>query len=209
MRTLYVVVLGWLWQGWAQPMLFDVLAVNRKVQQYKRHIDRCVEDAEAGWSALTMDILAMDGLTSAMTRHFYNCLLSMKIKPQLASSTLTNVRYLEVGTWKGSSLVSARFGNSHVHGTAIDNWSEYGGPRDYFWGNVERFLGDDVEGGAKVVFHDANAFMEGLLGNAVYDIYMYDGGHEYEAHRKAITRFEPYLADSDVSIVVIDDWNFA
>jgi hypothetical protein len=52
----------------------------RKVQQYTRHVKRCLEDAEAGWSALPQPVLQMDGMSGTMTRHFYNCLLSLKVR---------------------------------------------------------------------------------------------------------------------------------
>ena len=35
---------------------------------------------------------------------------------------------------------------------------------------------------------------------------MYDGGHTREDHRRALTHFEPCLADP--AIVIIDDWNW-
>jgi hypothetical protein len=56
----------------------------------------------------------MKGYSGKKTRHFYNNLLSIE-----------DARYLEIGTWKGSTLYSAMYGNK-AQITYIDNWSQFG-----------------------------------------------------------------------------------
>jgi hypothetical protein len=72
------------------------------------------ENAENGISKINEDIKQIDGMSGIKTRHFYNNLLS-----------LDDSRYLEIGTWKGSSVCSAMFGNTQKV-LCIDNWSEFG-----------------------------------------------------------------------------------
>ena len=43
-----------------------------------------------------------------------------------------------MGCWTGSTLCSA-ISRKRVRATGIDNWSEFGGPKDQFLANVNRF----------------------------------------------------------------------
>ena len=84
----------------------------------------------------------IQGFSGAKTRHLYNNLCSFR-KPD-GSET----EYLEIGTFAGSTFVSALYGNGHVFGTGIDNFTEltegaYGDPKDDFFRNVSTFLEPD------------------------------------------------------------------
>jgi len=104
----------------------------------------------------------------------------------------------------GASFISAMFGNYHAEGVCIDNWSEFGSPRMEFYQNLWAHLGQSR---ARVTVIDEDCFRPGLLdGFEPFDVYLYDGFHDQESHRRAIADFWPYLAD--VAIIVIDDWNF-
>lgn len=156
------------------------------------HCEAAFELAEAGASRLTADALALDGMSGTKTRHLYNNLCNLP----------GGCRYLEVGCWKGSSTVAALQGNDAATGTVIDNWSEFGGPKDEFHANVQRLLRPD-----QVRFHDADCWdvlCRADLGGE-FDVYMYDGGHSREDHRRAIVWAAPHLRRR--CIVVIDDWN--
>ena len=63
------------------------------VNEYKNHILKSFENAEKNISKITNDIIMIDGMTGIKTRHFYNNLINYK-----------DSRYLEIGTWKGSSV---------------------------------------------------------------------------------------------------------
>lgn len=111
--------------------------------------------------------------------------------------------YLEIGTFKGSSFISALFGNAHVHGVCVDDWSF--NSRGDFYENLWKLLGDAAD---RVTLVDGDCFTPGLLDSVVQapiDVYLYDGDHAHEAHRRALVDFVQYLAD--VANVVIDDWN--
>lgn len=166
--------------------------MNNLKEFYIQHLEQSFENAEAGKSKLTNEILEMYGMTGHKTRHFYNNLLNLK-----------DSRYLEVGTWAGSSVCAAMYGNqSDV--VCIDNWSEFGGEEvkdifleyfnEYKGENYARFIEDDC---FKVSFDNLTKF----------NIYLYDGGHAYEEHYKGVFQFLNYL--DDMFIFIVDDWNWA
>lgn len=98
---------------------------------YKVHIENAFSNAERGVSKITLDIKDMDGMTGTKTRHFYNNLLDIE-----------DARYLEIGTWKGSSVCSAMCGNK-AKVVCIDNWSEFGGPKGVFLDNFKKHKGEN------------------------------------------------------------------
>ena len=75
----------------------------------------------------------MDGMTGKHYRGLINRLVSLLDAPN----------YLEIGSWKGSSACAAMHGN-RLQITCIDNWSEFGGPRNAFLENVERCRSDKI-----------------------------------------------------------------
>ena len=74
------------------------------------HIQKSLNKADIYESKVTMDIMRMEGMSGPKTRHFYNNLCSMD-----------DARYLEIGTWKGSSICSAMCGNKMDYAVCIDN----------------------------------------------------------------------------------------
>lgn len=156
-----------------------------------QHVNTAYSNAEAGISKVSKDILDLDGLSGIYTRHFYNNLCSMP-----------NARYLEIGTWKGSSVCSAMFGNQMTC-VCIDNWSQCGGPKDEFIRNFNRFKGLN-----NAVFYENDCWSPELiksLKDKKFNIYLYDGEHSEESHYRALIRYLPCL--DDTFIYVVDDWN--
>lgn len=159
------------------------------VQGYINHLNKCFELAERLDSKCSQEIIEMEGMSGTFTRHFYNNLLSTY-----------DARYLEVGAWKGSSTCSAMYGNRALV-TVVDNWSEFGGPRDECISNITRAAGQN---NVLIVDHDSFSLDLSHFPNK-YNIYMYDGCHKRESHEKALTYFQDVL--DDVFIYVCDDWN--
>ena len=112
---------------------------------------------------------------------------------------------MEVGTWAGSSLSSALYGNGEAtHGTVIENWAQFGGPEDIFMENMQKF---NITRDYHVSVFKADFFSFELQKQPhKFDIYMYDGPHEYDHHYQAILRVWDYLQPT--SIIIIDDWDF-
>jgi hypothetical protein len=155
------------------------------------HVSKAYSYAEAGISKVSRDILELEGLSGVYTRHFYNNLCSMP-----------NARYLEIGTWKGSSVCSAMFGNQMAC-VCIDNWSQCGGPKDEFIQNFTRFKGLN-----DATFYESDCWSPQLiesLKDKKFNIYLYDGEHSEESHYKALIHYLPCL--DDTFIYVVDDWN--
>ena len=73
-------------------------------------------------SHITAPALAMEGMSGKLYRMFINNL--MRLMPE--------ARYLEVGSWAGSTACAAMDRNV-AKITCIDNWSLFGGPKDRFF----------------------------------------------------------------------------
>lgn len=112
-----------------------------------------------------------------------------------------NARYLEIGSWMGSTFCSAIYGNK-VTATSIDNWSEFGGPVDDFYQNVNSILTPDID--FKCFNQDFRSIDYKNLGK--YNIYMYDGPHTEKDQYDGIILAQDAL--DDVYILIVDDWNW-
>ena len=140
-------------------------------------------------SKITNEILKMEGMSGKKTRHFYNNLCSMN-----------DARYLEIGTWKGSSICSAMC-NNKMTCVAIDNWSEFGGPKIEFLNNFNKYKGNN-----KATFIEKNCWDIDVNMLGKFNIYMYDGNHDEVSHYKALNYYLPVL-DQEF-IYLVDDWNY-
>ena len=142
------------------------------METYKTHIETSFENAENYTSKITIDIINMEGMSGTKTRHFYNNLLS-----------IPDARYLEIGTWKGSSVCSAMCGNK-AKVTCIDNWSEFGGPKNEFLMNFEKFKGEN-----EASFIENDCYSVDVYKLTKINMYMYDGNHTNENHYKALLHY--------------------
>jgi hypothetical protein len=159
------------------------------VNTYKTLVDTAFQNAENNISKITDEIIAIDGMSGKKTRHFYNNLLNTD-----------DARYLEIGTWKGSSVCSAMC-NNKAKVICIDNWSEFGGPKDEFLVNFEKFKG---ENDATFIENDCYKIDISILPK--FNIYMYDGNHTNDSHNNALLHYYDCL--DDIFIFIVDDWNW-
>jgi hypothetical protein len=109
--------------------------------------------------------------------------------------------YVEVGTFRGTSLVSAAVGND-ADFVALDNWSMGDGSREQLVRNLGRYK-------IEATLLEGDAF-ETLRGNALdgktIGAYYYDNGHEYEQQLDGMRLAERYLASPALVIVDDTDW---
>jgi len=159
------------------------------MEAYKTLIERSFQNAENNISKITNDIINMEGMSGIKTRHFYNNLLNTP-----------DARYLEIGTWKGSSVCSAMCGNN-AKIICIDNWSEFGGPKNEFLANFEKF-----KEGNDATFIENDCYSVDVSTLSKINIYMYDGNHSKEDHYKALLHY--YNCLDDIFIFIVDDWNW-
>ena len=157
---------------------------------YKTLIDLAFENAENNISKITNDIITMDGMSGTKTRHFYNNLLNTE-----------GARYLEIGTWKGSTVCSAMCKNK-AKVICIDNWSQFGGPKNEFLKNFEKFKGEN-----DATFIENDCYKVDVSKLPKFNIYMYDGNHTTENHCNALQYY--YNCLDDIFIFIVDDWNWA
>lgn len=134
-------------------------------------------------------ILELEGMSGKKYRDFINQLLS----------TLSPTRYLEIGVWQGSTLCAA-LNNNTVTATAIDNWSQFNGPRDKFFGNLRRVQGNS---NTLVLEQDFRKINYSLLPK--HNVYFFDGPHDHQDHYDALS--VPMDALEDEFVLIVDDWN--
>lgn len=136
----------------------------------------------------------LKGLSSAACRIFFNALCN---RP--------GARYLEVGTYTGSSMIAATYKNPLNRAVGIDDWSLDPNARRKLFANLDLFKGDIMCGRKDPEFIEEEAFglPKDKLGQ--FDIYFYDGHHSADSQEKGLTLFFNNLAP--VSIVVIDDYS--
>ncbi len=159
------------------------------MENYRILIENAFKNAENGISKITNEIISMEGMSGTKTRHFYNNLLNTE-----------DARYLEIGTWKGSSVCSAMCKNK-ANVVCIDNWSEFGGPKADFLLNFEKFKGDN-----DATFIESDCYKVDVSKLPKFNIYMYDGNHTNESHYKALLHY--YNCLDDIFIFIVDDWNW-
>lgn len=140
-------------------------------------------------SKVNPEILNMDGMSSRKVRHFLNNIGAGVEK------------YLEVGVWKGSTFLSATYDNMSLTAYAVDNWSEFGGPKKDFLYNLNYYA----------THLNSPQFVEKAIANVTspdvnnikFDCYFYDGVHTQEAQRNALD-VSHLFADS--FIYIVDDY---
>lgn len=144
--------------------------IDNNLKKVIYHIVDSIEKAEKNISKIDIntpegkEILEYKGMTGTKTRHLYNNLSSMK-----------NVKYLEIGTWYGSSSISAIYKNT-IQGTFIDNWSQFGGDSNIFKNVIEKYTTPP----ASYKLIEANCWEVDTSTLGTFNVYLYDGG----AHRR-------------------------
>ena len=110
--------------------------------------------------------------------------------------------YLEVGAWKGLSLVAAALENEGDF-VAVDDFSFRDGSREELLANLVRFGVENVtvfEGDALRLLRD------GVLAEGSVGVYYYDAAHGYRQQLDALRLVEPYLAERALVVVDDSDW---
>lgn len=110
--------------------------------------------------------------------------------------------YVEIGTYRGTSLIAAMLGNT-VDFVGIDDFSFRDGNREL----LERNLGRFDAHGATILEGDAFELVPGgaLAGRRV-GVYYYDAAHDYDSQVRGLRMIEPFLADEALVIVDDSDW---
>jgi len=110
--------------------------------------------------------------------------------------------YVEVGSFKGLSLIAAMLGNTGEF-VGIDDFSLGGGSRRRLDANLRRY----GLRGYTILEGDAFTLLrQGALGDRRVGVYYYDAAHDYRSQVRGLRLIEPYLADDALLIVDDTDW---
>lgn len=179
--------------------IIKVFAKQIQTEKQKKmvgHISSSIADAEAGKSKLHEDIYNrkfLDGLSGQKTRHLYNNICS-----------LDNSKYLEIGTYKGSSLCAALYKNI-INCTVIEDFSYEGySQKNELYNNLSKC--NINAGDIQIIDSDCFKLDISQLKYNNYTIYLYDAGHDFIEHYKALTYYIDVL--DDCFIFIVDDWNW-
>ena len=175
----------------ATPFEPFVEIVGNKRLKISKYIQESYEKSIKDESKLPEWILTLNGMSGKRYRHFINNLIEK----------LDDPRYLEIGSWKGSTATSAIYDNN-VSSTCIDNWSQFGDVRQEFYTNIEKCINEEKNH----VHLEENDFRNvdySTLGK--FNIYFFDGPHEEDDQYDALSYALPSL--DDTFILIVDDWN--
>jgi predicted O-methyltransferase YrrM len=111
--------------------------------------------------------------------------------------------YVEVGSYRGTSLVAAMLGNDGEF-VAIDDFSFDEATQEGLEASLRRF---GVEG-ATILGGDAFELLEaGALEGRSVGVYYYDAAHDYESQLRGLQLVEPHLAREALLVVDDSDWD--
>lgn len=145
-----------------------------------------------GTSVTWMDVLAVEGFSSPLTRMVLN----------RAVSTVPRARILEVGSFKGSTTAALCHGNDVECIDCIDNHSEFGDTRAELLDVCQRFA-------LPATIHDLDYFAPlsaDVFGGTKFTVYHYDGPHAQEQHAAELAIALPHLADA--FLYIVDDYSW-
>ena len=114
-----------------------------------------------------------------------------------------DARYLEVGSWQGSTAAAALYGNA-LKALCIDNWSQFNGPKSAFFANIEYILSQSPAADFDFIEKDFRRVDYTSLGR--FNIFLFDGPHEESDQYDGIMVARPALERSFV--LIVDDWNW-
>jgi len=177
--------------------IIDYKKLDSNQKMLINHVIKSIENAYLGKSKLTEEVFKIRGMSSPRGRMFLNNICSLK-----------GASYLEIGTWIGSTLVSALYKNEDnvSKAFAIDNFSQFNADdvKLKLLENINNFLFNN-----NVKFYDAHAFRFDLdnLSNNKFNIYFYDGHHSELSQYLAFSYYNNVFEDTFIAI--IDDYNWS
>ncbi|HEY7139294.1 MAG TPA: class I SAM-dependent methyltransferase [Methylomirabilota bacterium] len=122
----------------------------------------------------------------------------------LAASLLAvGESYVEIGSFKGLSLIAAMLGNRGDF-VGIDDFSLKEGSRALLEANLRRY---DLSGHTLLEGDAFTLLRRGALGDRRVGVYYYDAAHDYRSQLRGLELIEPYLAPDAVLIVDDTDWD--
>jgi hypothetical protein len=146
-------------------------------------------------------LVDVEGLSSARVCNFLNRLVA-RLDPGEC--------YLEVGTWKGRTLISAALGNAGRLCVGCDRfkwWGRFTGPGVLARRALHRNVDRHRAGSAEIRFFDM-PFERLFAGPHVptpVGVYFYDGDHSHGGTTAGVIRASPWLGER--AVILLDDWS--
>lgn len=184
-----------------------------------KQIKDAIRFAEQGLSSLPKEALYINGMSSDKTRHLINNLASFSHK------------YLEIGTWRGSTLLAARINTPLQVAVGIDDFSQFTLPHPQFgmWLYCNHNTPNELKPFWQTTMHPAeelkrniayfgvsglqllegSCFSKSMLDSVdaigPFDFFFNDGDHQYISQKQTIIDYAHVLAEE--SVLLVDDWN--
>jgi len=141
-------------------------------------------------------LMNMESMSGRKYKNFINRLVSQ----------VHDARYLEVGTWTGSTACSALY-NNKVNCFFVDNWDQFnpqGNVKNLFFDHTKRIKQQSPEANFSFQEKDFRLINYDRIGK--YNIYFFDGPHEEKDQYDGVVYAQPALEDE--FIFICDDWNW-
>ena len=154
----------------------------------------CILDKDVENINLKKALLKIDSMSTYAIGHLVN---------QICQRLTENQIYLNIGCWKGFTLISGMLGTS-CKVIGVDNFSQFDGPKNIFYSNFEKYKNKK-----KHFFYDQDYkvfFKNFEKKNEKVSFYYYDGEHSYKNQYENLEIADNVLDKN--SIVLIDDINF-
>ena len=173
--------------------------------QFSKNIKDSLLKSLALRTKLTDEIKFMSGMSGRKYRYFINNLVQV----------VENPRYLEIGTWAGSTLCSALYLN-RASATCIDNWLKFKeeeavkkiyhtkDQKKEFEQNLQNLKNSSKDIDVKFIEADFRKINYSTIGK--FNIYCYDALHDEKSHYDGIKLISDAL--DETFILIIDDWNW-
>ena len=171
--------------------------MSKRQQELIDHIEDSILKAEANESKLPRSVSHdIHGMSSYKTRAFMNNLVN-----------IPGGKYLEIGSWKGSTLISACYDNDLKEAISIENWSQpHGDENKDFKGSFFDNMLEHAEHMPTMQIIDRDCWDVDPNSIGPVDVYFYDGDHSEDSQTRAFTHFKPCIGEE--TIVIVDDWEF-
>ena len=178
---------------------------NFDEHSYSKNLKLSLLQALAVNTKISDEIKFMSGMSGKKYRYLINHLVYL----------IENPRYLEIGSWAGSTVCSALYGNK-VKAVCIDNWLKFDteeylkkvyntkDQKKEFEENIKKVLKSSENIDFKFIESDFRKVNYKELGN--FNIYCYDALHDEKSQYEGISIVQSAL--DDVFILIIDDWNW-
>jgi len=166
-----------------------------ELERISHHINTAVAKSVLQIGKLPDSVLNLEGMSSHGNRLLLNNICSGK------------GNYLEIGSWKGSTFISALYKNPEIFGTSIDHHQEF--KNSIHFNTTAEALrkncSDNLVNNENYELITADCFSEALNLTKKYDIYFYDGYHSYDCQYKAVAEYYKHL--SSIFIFICDDYS--